>query len=999
MARYKGLMGLMLPIKMLLITAVPAVVCLPSYALEGMVISKGMEFRYYSSSQQANGETDFKGETEVFGTDQRIEFLNAYTDFMSVYFNNPDLDTKAVGRDQIQTVLRELKPQPLTKTRQTLRLKDWKSLGFREGQIAEEKVSIARWTAYANASIVNEHLTLATGCIDHKLNDPMNWRFSFKWKASVSQNGNASFALSGTGGSALETGLTNEGHLYCRYGLEKVILRDYDPGTEIQFEVEVDLENRDFNLYLDDERVLYAVSLMDKKVSAVDTFSITSSGQLNVDDILGIDFVRDTKNVNVPFSPRVTIDQNFSLRPDIKGWEKRTYDDSRWETITLPAVHGGFRCAGEHLYLRKTVSLDDYEKAILTFETLDPGGDIFVNGIKVASIPNRWPVRLNVTKYLNKHAENQIGVMVNSFKLDNPMHHTCADPHIGWFAGRCQLELSSSVSIQTALVNTEMLDGSKAIQCHSITFENKAGSDFYGKVKICYSPWMPKEAAVCLKKEYEIYIPEGKSIERDFYAPLENALIWTFKTPNLYKVQVQLKDSKGKKVDDYVLTTGVRTISQKGGTFRINGKEEVLNGVQNMGFRMPVETLAVFNRCAPLEILVEEILMAKKCSSNMLRIHVHAAKDMPDGIHDPRIAELCDQLGMMLVWSGGAWIREGNWKAIDFEGMSYYMEPLYNHPSIVVWELSNHPNTFKSKPLQYSIDFVEKTMRTALAIDTSRLISPTTYWQHTLIKNDLGTEDIYGNEITMPVEYTHPACTRGTQDAVTGYGADWSKLRRWPTGWSKDCLENKQRAFFNWEHEESIAQPNWNLSKGKPWHELQSYEHFYDKGSIGRKLQANQWRASQGFQAFSAYESMKKQRLLGVAGFSWCCLRGGPNSGTYKKPLIDSLGHPKLAWYIHKLVYQRVLAGSDNVDVVYGPDDTITPVIMNLDEAKNVDLTVRILDPKKNLIKEFSFVDISLDEGRSTTKLSPLKINLPEEGFYAIEYLVVCKGKTERLAL
>lgn len=985
----------MLQIRMSLIAAVLATFCLSSCAQGEKVISRGMEFRYYSPSQKANGETDFKGETEVFDTDQRIEFLNAYTDFMSDYFNDRDLDTKAVSQDQIQTVIRQLKPQPLTEIRRSLRLEDWKSLGFRAGQIAEEKASIARWASHANASIVDGRLKLVAGSIDHKLSEPMNWRFSFKWKASVPQKGIASFALSGTGGKILETGFNRGGHLYCKHGLGKATLRKYKPGTYIQFEVEVDLENKYFNLYLDDERVLYAVPLIDKGVSAVDTFSITSSGKLNIDDILGLDFVRNLEDVKAPFTPRASIDQNFSSRPDIKGWEKSSYDDSRWSTMTLPSAHGGFRCAGEDLYLRKTVSVGDYERAILTFETIDPGGDIFVNGVKVASSDNRWPVRLDVTKYLKKHSENLIGVKVNSFILKNKMHHTCADLNIGWFAGRCKLELMSSASIQKALVNTEMLDGTKAMQRHQITFENNADSEFYGQVEISYSPWMPKEGPVCLKKEFNIYIPSGKSIEQDVYAPLEDASLWTYKTPNLYKVQVLLKDSQGKTVDDYVLTTGLRTISQKGGTFRINGKEEMLNGVQNMGFRMPVETLATFNRCAPFEVLVEEMLMATNCGSNMFRIHVHAAEDTPDGIHDPRIAELCDQLGIMLVWTGGAWIRESDWEAIDFEGMPHYMEPLYNHPSIIVWELSNHPNTFKSKPVQYSIDFVEKTMKTALAIDTSRLISPTTFWPHTKIKNDLGTKDKEGNDITTPVGYLHPMCTRGTQDAITGYGADWSKMRLWPTGWTKDCLDNKQRAFFNWEHEESIAQPNWNLSKGKPWHELQSYEWGSDDGSIGRKLQVNQWRASQGFQAFGAYESMKKQRLFGVAGFAWCCIRGGSNSGTYKKPIIDSLGHPKLAWYIQKLIFQRVLAGSDNVDVVYGPDDTITPVIMNLDEAKNVDLIVRVLDQKKNLVKEFTFADISLDEGRSVTKLSPVKVNFPAEGYYAIEYRVVRKDKTE----
>src|SRR5690606_12438195 len=97
-------------------------------------------------------------------------------------------------------------------------------------------------------------------------------------------------------------------------------------------------------------------------------------------------------------------------------------------------------------------------------------------------------------------------------------------------------------------------------------------------------------------------------------------------------------------------------------------------------------------------------------------------------------------------------------------------------------------------------------------------------------------------------------------------------------------------------------------------------------------------------QAFSAWESMKKQMLLGYDGFSWCSLRGGANSGTYQKPLIDNLRHPKLAYYINQMAFQRTWAGSNNVDVVYGPDDMIEPVIHHLGEQQKVTLKVTLID-------------------------------------------------------
>ena len=100
--------------------------------------------------------------------------------------------------------------------------------------------------------------------------------------------------------------------------------------------------------------------------------------------------------------------------------------------------------------------------------------------------------------------------------------------------------------------------------------------------------------------------------------------------------------------------------------------------------------------------------------------------------------------------------------------------------------------------------------------------------------------------------------TRGNQDAPTGYGSDWSRLRTWPGAYRQGFLDSKERAYFDFENMESIGQPNWELSKGKPWYHLHSYEWEYDEGSIGRKLQFDEWRESLAWQAFSAYEINKK---------------------------------------------------------------------------------------------------------------------------------------------
>ena len=276
--------------------------------------------------------------------------------------------------------------------------------------------------------------------------------------------------------------------------------------------------------------------------------------------------------------------------------------------------------------------------------------------------------------------------------------------------------------------------------------------------------------------------------------------------------------------------------------------------------------------------------------------------------------------------------------------------------------------------------------------DTSRLISPLSYWQFSHYGNYDGTIDYQGNKHEPNPLIMHRKVTRGSQDAYTGYGNDWSLLRNYPYPWAKSCLEARDLCYFNFEHEESAAQPNWELARKAPWYHVPSYEWKYEEGSIGRFLQFDEWRASQAFQAFAAWESMKLQTLSGVSGFSWCSMESGPNMFTYQKPLIDPYYVPKLAFHANTMVFQRMWAASEDVDVVYGPGDSITPVIFNLEDATVVNLTVELQNEKGKVIERKAFRNVEVPQGRSVTRLEPFRFRSNREGCHFIVYkLTECR--------
>lgn len=945
--------------------------------------SRSFELRYFTKDPAANGETDFKGETEWMDTGQRISFLNKYAKFASVFFHNPGLDDKIISDTEIDSLLNKVKPQPTTSVRTTINLDTWKTYGYRKGQDREKAGSLKVWGSYPGTIVRNGSLKIENATINRPI-DSLTWRFKVEATLKSSQAGSCLINLLDNRKQAVFFGFEGEMLIFGTANkTEKIKIRDVVEGW-IKLSAEADLTQKRFNLYVNDKLVQYDIAMMDTSAAAVTELSIHSKGISYLNDILIFNHT-PTGNVRYPYVSNVILDQNFQEKPPVDGWQEPDFDDSHWKEAALPSVHGGLREKDEAYYLRKKIRIDNFKRASLKFETIDPGGEVWINGKVVYVANTRYPVELDVTRYLVGNSENTIAVKVNPYKLHNPMAHTPTDHYTGWFLGRAQLELSGNCKITGVQVFTKEI-GDTAIQFHKINIQYPAHRYFEGSIEVNYYPWFPKEGSKVASIRQELNIPPRIDNEYGIDCMVPYPKLWSCSTPNLYKVEVILYDKTGKAVDDCVTTTGIRTVGQGQGNFYINGEPEMLNGAQIMGFRMPVETIAKYNRSAPWQTVAEEMLMIKKMRANMLRIHVHAEKDTIDGINDPRYAELADQMGIMLIWQTAGWIREGEAWNVDFEGYPRYMKQVYNHPGIVMWEASNHPNKFKKHDLSATNDYIKRIYDAIYFPDSGRLLSPTTFWQHTHYTDYRGTLDYLGNKIGGVPEFNAPMVTRGSQDAYTGYGNNWTTLRNAPNNWAASCLLANEKAYFNFEHEESIGQPNWELCKGKPWYLLPSYEWDHDEGSIGRKLQPNEWRESQAWQAFSAWESMKKQILLGYDGFSWCCLRGGANMGTYKKPLVDNLGHPKLAYYTNRMVFQRTWAGSNNVDVVYGPDDEIIPVIHHIGKSKEINLVVTLLDSLGVTVGKKEFNHIYFKEEERVKEMEGFRFKGIKDGIYAIQF-------------
>ena len=921
------------------------------------------EMRYLTSDPAADGETDFHGETEWLDLEGRIDALKKYADFASVFWGNPDLDKPVLTDSDISSALHAIKPQPLTGVRTTIPLGEWRACGSSKDKAIRQE---ARWNDFLRqgAQISGGRLTFSDRAISIPL-DSTSWRFRL----------NCSLA---DAPEKLDFTFLKEG---------KEVFNACLQGGETRIEIYADFGNKRFFVTSGSGTAEYPLSGAD----GTDCLEIRSEGSVSIDAISLYSFLRNEGNAHTPYRTVLVLNEDFNEVRDLDGWASAGYDDSSWDIVRLPSAHGGLAEAGEDYYLRRTVHPGSFSRAYLDIETITHSGEVLVNGRTVAVVSNPHPQFIDISRYLIANEENVIAVRVDPYLSARRMLHAPSDLNIGWLLGRTELILTDEVNIRDAFAFTASIDGTQALQGNKISVRNDTHVAFKGKVEVNYYPWFPVDGQKVASACREVDLRPMVDNEVDIPLTIDHAELWTPSDPRLYKVEVVLKDAQGRAVDDFVSTTGIRTVSQKDGDFLLNGKPEILEGAQIMGFRGPVETVAKTVKCPSDDIVMRELLMIKEMNGNMLRIHVHAEKDITEGTNDPRYAEYADQLGICLIWQTAAWLREGEVWNIDFEGYPKFMKQVRNHPSIVMWEASNHPNRFKEHDISDSRDYIRKIYPLLSGTDQSRLISPTSFWNHMHFGNYDGTVDYKGNPIDQEPMIMAPLMTRGSQDAYTGYGASWSNLRHMPNDWAASCLNAGDKAYFNFEHEESAAQPNWDLARMQPWFEIQSYEWDYEKGSIGRRLQPSEWRQSQAFQAFSAWESMKKQILIGYDGFSWCTLESGANMFTYQKPLVDPFGVPKLAWYANKQVFNRIWAASDNVDTVYGPSDVITPVIFNLGDACTADLCIELCNAKGRTIGKKWFRGVSVPEGRSVTRLDAFRFKSRSEGCHFIKYTLSCR--------
>ena len=368
-------------------------------------------------------------------------------------------------------------------------------------------------------------------------------------------------------------------------------------------------------------------------------------------------------------------------------------DDSKFEKINLPHTWNAVDSLRTARYRRApawyrryiTISEKDMKKRVyIRFGAAGQQAEVYINGVKRLSHKGGYTAfALELTNFMTPGA-NRIDVRVNNAH-DNTLIPHSADytfygglyrsVHLirGPVSGFCRAHHAGpALRVYSDNISSlkSILHAAAILDSHSTTPQN---------LTLNLSVTDP-DGSICAKTSMPITIPPAKP--QSFELPpvtIYNPQLWSPESPALYNLNFTLADKSGAIIDSATIHHGIRyyKFTPNQGFF-LNGKQYKLNGVNRHQ-----DLYMHGNALSPAEH-EQDIRTIKESGANWLRLAHYTQHDF--------VLDLCDELGI-LVWEENPWVNGTSYKPEFLQNMKSMMTEMitqhFNHPSIVVWGISN----------------------------------------------------------------------------------------------------------------------------------------------------------------------------------------------------------------------------------------------------------------------------------------------------------------------
>lgn len=398
------------------------------------------------------------------------------------------------------------------------------------------------------------------------------------------------------------------------------------------------------------------------------------------------------------------------VRDSLTGAELSGYDDSRWLVVDLPHDYsimdlpgedgsdqigpfsknapGNGNSAGHVLggtgWYRKSFALDraDIGKTVvLKFDGVYMETEVWVNGKKAGIHKNGYtPFWFDITDLLNEPGKTNVVAV----KVDNTGRNS------RWYSGsgiyrNVHLMLTNPVHIGVwgAYITTPEINPNLALVDVAVTVQNERDEKVKTHLKINIKD---KDGKITGTTEEEIELKPKSVNTIKKQIKVDNPLLWSLESPNLYKAEMVLAESN-RISDIYNQEFGIRTIeftAEKG--FLLNGEPVLLKG-GGMHHDNGLLGSAAFDRAEyrRVEIMKSNGFNAIRCAHNP---------------PSESFLNACDKLGMLVIdeftdmWDYYKNPQDYSRFFNDWwnKDLTDFVMRDRNHPSIIMWSIGNEIN-------------------------------------------------------------------------------------------------------------------------------------------------------------------------------------------------------------------------------------------------------------------------------------------------------------------
>lgn len=400
---------------------------------------------------------------------------------------------------------------------------------------------------------------------------------------------------------------------------------------------------------------------------------------------------------------------------DIKGEPySPSFDDSQWECVSLPhgieylpmEASGCINYQGVVWY-RKHFTPEEVlkgKKLFLHFEAIMGKCKIWVNGKQLTEhFGGYLPVIADISNELSWGKDNVITVMADNsddptFPVGKPQE-TLDFAYFGGIYRDCWLVAHNALHITDPNYENEVGGGGVYLYSDNVS-DKKADvnikthvrneSNRTSTVTVVYK-LRQVDGKVVVEKEQKVTIKKGEAGYAAGKLSVKAPKLWSPETPNLYNLDIYVKDGNGKVVDGMRQRVGIRSIEFKESEgLWINGKPygKIMGGNRHQDF-------AILGNAVPNSIQWRDARKLKDVGMKIIRSAHY--------VLDPSFMDACDELGLFVMVATPGWQFWNN--------KPPFGERVYSDIRNMIRQHRNRPCTFLWEPIlnetSYPADFAK----------------------------------------------------------------------------------------------------------------------------------------------------------------------------------------------------------------------------------------------------------------------------------------------------